>query len=256
MTHASSAQPPPSAVPTHVAIIMDGNGRWAKSRGLPRIEGHRRGVETVRTVIEAARDQGVRYVTLYAFSVENWKRPQDEVGALMHLLEYFLKRETKTLVKNGVRLRTIGRTDALPSVVREQLDAAKAATAHFTEQNLTLALNYGSRTELTDAVAAYTQAVLDGREPAPAAGTSPDWNTLARYLYTADLPDPDLIIRTSGENRVSNFLLLQAAYAEFYFTPVLWPDFDQTHFAAASPTTPNASAASASPASRCGLRPE
>ncbi len=228
MTQPTAAQPPP---PTHVAIIMDGNGRWAKSRGLPRIEGHRRGVETVRTVIEAARAQGVRYVTLYAFSVENWKRPQDEVGALMHLLEYFLKRETKNLIKDRVRLLTIGRTEALPKVVREQLEAAKTATAHFTEQTLVLALNYGSRTEITDAVHAYTQAVLAGREPASA--TPPDWATLARYLYTADIPDPDLIIRTSGENRVSNFLLLQAAYAEFHFTPTLWPDFNAEHFAAA-----------------------
>ncbi len=222
----------PAHVPSHVAIIMDGNGRWAKLRGLPRIEGHRRGVETVRNVIDAAKELGVRYLTLYAFSVENWKRPQDEVGALMSLLEYFLKRETATLVKNKIRLRTIGRTQDLPEPVRRQLDAAIAATAQFTEHTLVLALNYGSRTEVVDAARAYAAAV--------AAGTvnlnNDSWETFARHLYTGDLPDPDLVIRTSGEYRVSNFLLLQAAYAEFVFTPVLWPDFSKTDFAAAVET--------------------
>ncbi|MDF3059070.1 MAG: isoprenyl transferase, partial [Rariglobus sp.] len=193
----------PAQIPAHVAIIMDGNGRWAKQRGLPRIEGHRRGVETVRSIIDASKELGIRYLTLYAFSVENWKRPQDEVGALMSLLEYFLKRETATLVKNKVRLLSIGRTQDLPEVVRRQLDAAIAATAHFTEHTLVLALNYGSRTEIVDAARAYAAAV--------AAGTvnlnDCSWDTFARHLYTADLPDPDLVIRTSGEYRVSNFLL-------------------------------------------------
>src|SRR2546423_4062 len=142
-------------IPHHVAIIMDGNGRWAKQRGLPRIEGHRRGVETVRAIIDAARELGIRYLTLYAFSVENWKRPQDEVGALMNLLEYFLKRETKTLIKNRVRLLTIGRTHELPAVVQTQLEAAMKATAKFTEHTLVLALNYGARTEIVDAARAY-----------------------------------------------------------------------------------------------------
>jgi undecaprenyl diphosphate synthase len=219
----------PAQIPHHVAIIMDGNGRWAKQRGLPRIEGHRRGVETVRSIINAAKDQGIRYLTLYAFSVENWKRPQDEVGALMSLLEYFLKRELATLVKNQVRLLTIGRTQDLPEMVRRQLDIAIAATAHFTEHTLVLALNYGSRTEIVDAARAYAAAV--------AAGTvhlnDNSWETFARHLYTGGLPDPDLVIRTSGEYRISNFLLLQAAYAEFVYTPVLWPDFTPADLAAA-----------------------
>ncbi|CAM3124186.1 isoprenyl transferase [Rariglobus hedericola] len=219
----------PAQVPAHVAIIMDGNGRWAKQRGLPRIEGHRRGVETVRSIIDAAKELGIRYLTLYAFSVENWKRPQDEVGALMSLLEYFLKRETATLVKNKVRLLTIGRTQDLPEVVRRQLDAAIAATAGFTDHTLVLALNYGSRTEVIDAARAYATAVAAG-EISP---NDSSWETFARHLYTRDLPDPDLVIRTSGEHRVSNFLLLQAAYAEFVFTPVPWPDFTKADLVAA-----------------------
>jgi undecaprenyl diphosphate synthase len=220
---------PPVNIPVHVGIIMDGNGRWAKKRGLPRIEGHRRGVETVRSIIDAAKELGIRYLTLYAFSVENWKRPQEEVGALMGLLEYFLKRETASLVKNQVRLLTIGRTHELPVVVRRQLEAAIAATAHFTEHTLVLALNYGSRTEVVDAARTYAAALASGE-------ISPDdhsWESFASHLYTADLPDLDLIIRTSGEYRVSNFLLLQAAYSEFVFTPVAWPDFTKADLVAA-----------------------
>ncbi len=226
------AAPPGSPPPGHVAIIMDGNGRWAKQRGMPRIEGHRRGVEAVRAVIVGAKELGVRYLTLYAFSVENWKRPEDEVGALMGLLEYFLKRETATLVKNQVRLLTIGRTDDLPPVVRDQLLAAIAATAGFTEHTLVLALNYGARTEVIDAARAYADAVAAGREKLNDAS----WSTFSRYLYTCEIPDPDLVIRTSGETRISNFLLLQAAYAEFVFTPVLWPDFTKADLAAAVAT--------------------
>jgi len=208
---------------------MDGNGRWAKQRKLPRIEGHRRGVETVRSIIDAARDHGVKFLTLYAFSVENWKRPQDEVAGLMTLLDYFLKKETKTLIKNKVRLLTIGRTDEMPEAVRKRLVSAKEATAHFSDHTLVLALNYGSRTEVLDAARAYAKATASGKQ-------NPDddsWESFSRYLYTADIPDPDLVIRTSGEVRVSNFLLLQAAYAEFIFTPVLWPDFTKEEFAAA-----------------------
>lgn len=220
---------PPAQIPNHVAIIMDGNGRWAKQRGLPRIEGHRRGVETVRSIIDGAKEQGIRYLTLYAFSVENWKRPQEEVGALMSLLEYFLKREVATLVKNRVRLLTIGRTQDLPEVVRRQLDIAIAATSHFTEHTLVLALNYGSRTEVVDAARAYAAAIAAGK----ISPNDSSWETFSRHLYTADLPDPDLVIRTSGEYRVSNFLLLQAAYAEFVYTPVLWPDFTKADLATA-----------------------
>ncbi|ACB75206.1 undecaprenyl diphosphate synthase [Opitutus terrae PB90-1] len=208
---------------------MDGNGRWAKQRGLPRIEGHRRGVETVRTVTFAARDLGVRMLTLYAFSVENWKRPQDEVGALMGLLEFYLKKELETFVRDRVRLRTIGRTQDLPAGVQKLLRTAIEETRHFTDYTLVLALNYGARTEAVDAARAYAAAVAAGTEKL----NDDSWETFSRYLYTTGLPDPDLIIRTSGETRISNFLLLQAAYAEFVFTPVLWPDFGKPELAAA-----------------------
>ena len=208
-------------IPLHIAIIMDGNGRWAKQHGLPRLEGHRRGVETVRTVVDAARELGIRYLTLYAFSVENWKRPTDEVSGLMGLLDYFLKRELDNLIKNRVRLLTIGRTQDLPANVQRELNRVIAATKDYTEWTLVLALNYGSRTEVANAARAYATAVRDGRERLE----DTSWENFSRYLYTADIPEPDLLIRTSGEQRVSNFLLLQCAYSEMVFTPVLWPDF-------------------------------
>ncbi|HVS51017.1 MAG TPA: isoprenyl transferase [Opitutaceae bacterium] len=220
---------PAENVPPHVAIIMDGNGRWAKSRGLPRIEGHRRGVETVRTVTFAARDLGVQMLTLYAFSIENWKRPQEEVGALMGLLEFYLKKELETFVRDRVRFRTIGRTDELPVGVQKLLRATTEETKHFGDYTLVLALNYGARTEIVDAARAYAAAVAAGKEKL----NDGSWATFSRYLYTAEMPDPDLVIRTSGETRISNFLLMQAAYAEFVFTPVLWPDFTKADLAAA-----------------------
>ena len=231
MSHApASPQPVERArIPHHVAIIMDGNGRWAKQRGLPRIEGHRRGVETVRTTTFAARDLGVKVLTLYAFSVENWKRPQDEVGALMGLLEYYLKKELETFVRDRVRLRTIGRTAEMPASIQKLLRTTMEETKQFTDYTLVLALNYGARSELVDAARAYANAVVAGREKTE----ETTWETFSRHLYTADLPDPDLVIRTSGETRISNFLLLQAAYAEFVFTPVLWPDFSKADLAAA-----------------------
>jgi undecaprenyl diphosphate synthase len=216
-------------VPPHVAIIMDGNGRWAKQRGLPRIEGHRRGVETVRTTTFAARDLGVRMLTLYAFSIENWKRPQEEVGALMGLLEFYLKKELETFVRDRVRFRTIGRTDELSTGVQKLLRETTEETKHFADYTLVLALNYGSRTEIVDAARAYAAAVASGKEKL----NDSSWGTFSRYLYTADMPDPDLVIRTSGETRISNFLLPQAAYAEFVFTPVLWPDFTKADLEAA-----------------------
>jgi len=219
MPHA--AQTP--TIPVHVAIIMDGNGRWAKKRGLPRIEGHRRGAKAVRTTLTAAFEAGVKYLTLYAFSVENWNRPQDEVGGLMGLLNYFLKQELKTLQKNKIALRTIGRTEALPPDVRKELAATIKATAHHKGRTLILALNYGSRTEIADAARAYAEAVASGKQKNDEASAS--WEDFSRYLYTDGIPDPDLVIRTSGETRISNFLLMQSAYAEFIFTPVLWPDF-------------------------------
>lgn len=224
-----SQAPAPNNVPQHVAIIMDGNGRWAKQRGLPRIEGHRRGVETVRTTTFAARDLGVKMLTLYAFSVENWKRPQDEVGALMGILEYYLKKELETFIRDRVRLRTIGRTDELPPGVQKVLRTTIEETRHFTDYTLVLALNYGSRSEVVDAARAYAAAVAAGKEKL----NDGSWSTFSRYLSTADMPDPDLVIRTSGEKRVSNFLLMQAAYAEFVFTPVLWPDFTKADLSAA-----------------------
>ena len=214
-----------SAIPAHVAIIMDGNGRWAKRRGLPRIEGHRRGARAVRATLTAAFEAGVKYLTLYAFSVENWNRPQDEVGGLMRLLNYFLKQELKTLQKNKIALRTIGRVEALPADVRRELAATIKATAHHTERTLVLALNYGSRSEIADAARAYAGDVASGKQKNDEASAS--WESFSRYLCTGaqGIPDPDLVIRTSGETRISNFLLMQSAYAEFIFTPVLWPDF-------------------------------
>ncbi len=222
----------PPAVPAHVAIIMDGNGRWAQQRGLTRLEGHRQGSRTAREISRTAFELGVRYLTLYAFSAENWKRPQDEVSGLMRLLEFFLRQELRVLHKNQIRLLTIGRTDALPPSVRKRLVAAIAATAEHTRGTLILALNYGARDEIVDAANAYAAAVAAGREPAGGC----TWETFARYLYTAGIPDPDLVIRTSGETRVSNFLLMQSAYAEFIFTPVLWPDFTKEVFTAALET--------------------
>jgi undecaprenyl diphosphate synthase len=219
----------PDKIPQHVAIIMDGNGRWAKQRGLPRLEGHRRGVETVRAVVDAARELGIRYITLYAFSVENWKRPTDEVSGLMGLLDYFLKRELDNLIKNRVRLLTIGRTSALPANVQRELQRVVEATRTFTDWTLVLALNYGSRTEVSDAAQAYATAVQEGREKL----SDTSWERFSRYLYTADIPDPDLLIRTSGEQRVSNFMLMQCAYAEMVFTPVFWPDFGKADLEAA-----------------------
>jgi undecaprenyl diphosphate synthase len=223
------SSPGPAKIPQHVAIIMDGNGRWAQQRGLPRLEGHRRGVETVRTVVDAAREIGIRYITLYAFSVENWKRPTDEVSGLMGLLDYFLKRELNNLIKEKVRLHTIGRTEALPANVQKELERVKEATKHFTDWNLVLALNYGSRTEVADAARAYAAAVQAGTEKLDEAS----WKNFSRYLYTAQLPEPDLLIRTSGEQRVSNFMLMQCAYSEMVFTPVLWPDFGKADLQAA-----------------------
>lgn len=208
---------------------MDGNGRWAKERGLPRIEGHRRGAEAVKRTLKAAQENGVKIITLYAFSVENWNRPQDEVDALMDLLDRFLADQLPELIKRKIRLRVVGRYQELPEHIQERLRKSEAATAQFTEYTLALALNYGARTEVVDAVKAIAQAVQAGDlDP-----DTLDYDSFRPYLYTSDLPDPDLVIRTSGEARLSNFLLLQAAYAEIYFTPVLWPDFDEAQFKAA-----------------------
>lgn len=215
--------------PRHVAIIMDGNGRWAKEHGLPRIEGHRRGAQAVRHSLEAARDLGLRYLTLYAFSVENWNRPKDEVRALMDLLDHFLKEQLHHLLKNKIRMRVIGRYHELPQKIQERLRDAEARTADFTDFTVGLALNYGSRTEVVDAARAIAKAAQDGTlDP-----NQLDYAQFRSFLYTDDMPDPDLVIRTSGESRLSNFLLLQSAYSEIHFSKVLWPDFDRACFEAA-----------------------
>ncbi|WP_269522954.1 isoprenyl transferase [Coraliomargarita parva] len=216
-------------VPQHVAIIMDGNGRWARKQGLPRIEGHRRGAESVKRALNAARDFGVRYLTLYAFSVENWNRPKEEVDGLMKLLERFLVDQHKELMKRKIRLRVVGRYRELPVRIQELLQRAEADTSDFKDQTLALALNYGSRTEVVDAMQAIARAAQAGTlDPEKL-----DYETLRSYLYTKDMPDPDLVIRTSGEYRLSNFLMLQAAYAEIYTTSVFWPEFTEAHFKAA-----------------------
>lgn len=212
----------------HIAFIMDGNGRWAKARGLPRTEGHRAGAETVRRVLSYCRDAGIRYLTLYAFSVENWKRPKEEVETLMHLLVAYLASEEKTFHENQVRIRYMGRKSDLPTEVREALDRVETATAAY-ERQLILCLSYGGRTELAHAAQAIARQVARG-ELDPEAITE---ETIARNLYLPDVPDPDLIVRTSGEMRLSNFLLWQASYAELYVTPVLWPDFGEADFQAA-----------------------
>jgi undecaprenyl diphosphate synthase len=210
-------------VPRHVAIIMDGNGRWAKARGLRRVDGHREGVKSTRVIVEAAGELGVDVLTLYTFSAENWKRPRTEIEALMRLLIATVGEQTEDLVRQNVRLRTLGRIRDLPVPVRSALAYAVRRTSKSTGMILNLALSYGARQEITDAVSAL---VREGRKRI----TEED---IASHLYTAGLPDPDLLIRTSGEMRVSNFLLWQIAYAEIVVSDVLWPDFRKPQFLAA-----------------------
>jgi undecaprenyl diphosphate synthase len=215
----------PKRVPSHVAIIMDGNGRWAKSRGLARIEGHKAGIEAVREAIAAASNLGVKHLTLYAFSIENWKRPAAEVRALFALLERFINSESKEILERDIRFRTIGRLDDLPTKTRRMLRALVERTADAKSWTLTLALSYGGRTEIADACDAIVREALHGARKGPV--TEED---VARHLYARDLPDPDLLIRTSGEYRVSNFLLWQIAYTELAILDILWPDFKEQHF--------------------------
>ena len=222
-------KPANSKIPTHVAIIMDGNGRWAKARGLPRAAGHRAGVKNVREIVRTAGDLGLRYLTLFAFSAENWSRPKEEIDELMKLLENFLDSQRKEILKNHIRLRTIGDITALPSSIQKRLEKLFAETADSTGSTLVLALNYGSRQEIVAAVRDCAKAIAEGREDAE----SLNWKNLGQYLYTAGIPDPDLIIRTSGEERVSNFLLLQGAYAEYVFCEKNWPDFTSADLKAA-----------------------
>ena len=208
-------------LPAHVAIIMDGNGRWAAQRGLPRVAGHGQGAANVREIITHAARLGLRALTLYSFSTENWKRPRDEVDALMGLYVEYLRKERATIMENGVRLVQAGRRDGLPAPVLAELDATQQLSAGNTGLTLCLAINYGSRQEITDAVQAIAREVAAGRL-APEAITE---EHISQRLYTAGLPDPDLLIRTAGEMRVSNFLLWQISYAEFYVSDVLWPEF-------------------------------
>lgn len=208
-------------LPTHVAIIMDGNGRWAKQRHLPRVEGHRVGAESVRAIVRAAGELGIKYLTLYAFSVENWGRPQGEVDTLMKYLARYLKNEIGELNRNNVRLEAIGQIYRLPEFVQDQLRKTQAALAKNNGLTLILALSYGGRTEIVEAMRDIARKVKAGLiEPE-------EINELAvaQHLYTHAYPDPDLLVRTSGELRVSNFLLWQISYAEFVVTPTLWPDF-------------------------------
>jgi undecaprenyl diphosphate synthase len=208
-------------LPCHVAIIMDGNGRWARERGLPRIEGHRRGAESVREIVRVSGELGLEYLTLYAFSIENWNRPKPEVSALMRLLEFYLKQEIAELDKSNVRLAAIGRVHELPTSAQKQLDKSIAALKKNTGLTLVLALSYGGRAEIVDAVRSICGEVKAGR----LAAADVDEKVISQNLYTRSIPDPDLLIRTSGEMRVSNFLLWQISYAEMYVTETLWPDF-------------------------------
>ena len=213
-------------LPRHVAIIMDGNGRWAKKRGLPRSLGHREGVKTVNRIVRIASDLGLKVLTLYAFSTENWKRPEKEVGILMDLLVEFLTNQLEELHRNGARLIVIGDYKSLPARVVGAVDAAVEKTRGNDGLIVNIALNYGGRGELVQAVKALAAEVKEGRLDIGGI----DENTLSRALFTRDIPDPDLIVRTSGEMRLSNFLLYQGAYAELYFTPVHWPDFTEQDF--------------------------
>jgi undecaprenyl diphosphate synthase len=216
----------PRRIPQHVAIIMDGNGRWAKSRGLPRLEGHRAGAKSVRAVIEESRKLGVKHLTLYAFSSENWGRPQSEVEGLMGLFTYYLEHEAKALRDNGVRLRAIGRRETLSEKVQASLARCEAITAEGCELNLYLAVSYGGRDELVDAVKSISNQVRAGTLDEQAITAE----TIQRSLYAPNAPDPELLIRTSSECRVSNFLLWQIAYSEIIITDKFWPDFDSNEY--------------------------
>ncbi len=213
-------------IPAHVAVIMDGNGRWAKMRSLPRIAGHRAGMKTVKEIVKAADEIGIKYMTMYAFSTENWKRPREEVDFLMKLPQEFLSTELDELVERNVRICMVGSKEELPSHTLQALELAEERTRNNSGLQLNFALNYGSRKEIVRAVAEIAARVQAG-ELTP---EQVDEEAINRYLYTSDIPDPDLLIRTSGEIRLSNFMLWQLAYTELWFTDVLWPDFSREHF--------------------------
>lgn len=215
----------PDRLPAHIAIIMDGNGRWARQRNLPRVRGHQAGIKPVRMTVETCARLGVPALTLYAFSVENWKRPRQEVETLWRLLRIYLRRELPNLMKNRIRLTAIGRLDALPAPARAELEQVVEATSRNRGLRVNLAINYGGRSEIVDAVNAILE---EARQKGRLSTLRVTEQSLAQHLYTAGQPDPDLLIRTSGEMRVSNFLLWQIAYAELYVTETLWPDFTRT----------------------------
>ena len=214
----------PERLPAHIAIIMDGNGRWAKRRSLPRVAGHSAGVGPVRSTVETCARLGIKVLTLYAFSVENWKRPRAEIETLWRLLRFYLKKELPDLQKNGIRLQAIGRLEALPAPVRAELESVVEATSRNRKLLVNLAINYSGRSEILDAVNGIIE---NARHAGRLDSLHIDEDTLAAGLYTASSPDPDLLIRTSGEMRISNFLLWQIAYAELYVTETLWPDFNR-----------------------------
>ena len=218
-----------ASLPQHVAVIMDGNGRWAKQHGLPRVEGHRRGADSAREIIRTAGELGIKYLTLYAFSAENWNRPKDEVEALMKYLVHYLKTETPELNKSNVHLEVIGQIYRLPENVQEHLKKSIATLSKNNGLTLVMALSYGSRIEIVDAVRRISEEVKRGKlDPADI-----NENVISDHLWTRNIPDPDLLVRTSGEMRVSNFLLWQISYAELVITPTLWPDFKKPQFFAA-----------------------
>jgi len=208
-----------SPIPAHVAIIMDGNGRWAKARAMPRLEGHRAGTENVRRVLETFYKYQVKYITIYAFSTENWERPQNEVSGLMQILSGSIERETKNLHDNGVKIRHLGRLDRLSEKLQQQIQSAIELTKNNTEMVLSVAIDYGGRSEIVDVI---KNIIREGLSP-----ETVDEKLINKYLYSTGLPDPDLIIRTGGEMRLSNFLLWQSAYSEFYSTPITWPEFGE-----------------------------
>lgn len=216
----------PQNLPTHVAIIMDGNGRWAKKRAMNRIKGHEEGADSVRNIVRASREIGIPWLTLYAFSEENWKRPKYEVEALMKLLDRFLKSELDEMLDNGIRFQTIGRTQKLPKYVQDRLQKTAEKTSKNKDMVLTLALSYGGRQEVSDAVQEIGRRIESGE----LSSEKINEQIISDSLYTAGMPDPDLLIRTSAEYRLSNFLLWQMAYTEFYFTPTLWPEFRKEEF--------------------------
>jgi undecaprenyl diphosphate synthase len=231
LLNGSLAPLPADRVPRHVAIIMDGNGRWAKQRGLPRTEGHRQGVENLRRILNAGAREGVKILTIYAFSTENWNRPKYEVQMLMRLLEMFIDRELNSLHENGVQIRHIGEMEGVNSRLQKKIREACEYTHNNTRLILNVAFNYGGRKEIVQAVKRIVREGIPEDQVTEA--------LISRYMYTGDLPDPDLIIRTSGELRVSNFLIWQGSYSEYYVTPIFWPDFDDAEFHRALETYAN-----------------